>query len=444
MYLTPRYFYLFMRWLLRADLPAEERTPEDMAAEVERNFNWNFIVNVLDGATFWFGISFISATTIVPLFISRLTDSSLPVGLAQSIAQGSWFLPQLFTANVVERLARKKPVVVNLGLFLERVPMWLIVAAALIAGRSPELALILFLFGYAWHGLGAGIIATAWQDLLAKCFPVERRGRMLGLTMFVGAATGVLGTRLSTSLLEAHPFPLNFTYVLTIAAIGITVSWFFLALTREPVQATAAPRKSTQQFWASLPEIVRRDHNFRRFLTGRMLLSLGAMGSGFIILAGVERWQLPDQIAGVYTMALLVGQTSSNLTFGLLADRFGHKLSLELCALAAAAAFVLAWLAPQPEWYYLVFALIGITQGAIIVSGILVVLEFCPSTRRPTYTGLANTAVGLVSIAAPLFGSGLADVDYGLLFAVCAAVNLVSFAVLRWWVKEPRWATVEA
>jgi predicted MFS family arabinose efflux permease len=267
---------------------------------------------------------------------------------------------------------------------------------------------------------------------------------MLGLTLFVGAATGVLGTRLSTWLLEAYPFPLNFTYVLTIAAIGITVSWFFLALTREPVQAMAVPRKSTQQFWAGLPEIVRRDHNFRRFLTGRMLLSLGAMGTGFIILAAIDRWQLPDRIAGVYTTALLVGQTAGNLTFGLLADRYGHKLSLELCALSSAVAFVLAWLAPQPAWYYLVFALVGITQGAIIVSGILVVLEFSAPERRPTYTGLANTAVGLVSITAPLLGSRLADVDYGVLFAVCAAVNLASFGVLRWWVQEPRWAAVEA
>src|SRR6185503_7594679 len=111
---------------------------------------------VLDGATFWFGLSFISSTTIVPLFISKLTDSLLPIGLAAVIAQGSWFLPQLFTANSVERLARKKPVVVNLGLFTERLPMWLIVVAALVAGRSPTLALVLFFVGYAAHGLGAG------------------------------------------------------------------------------------------------------------------------------------------------------------------------------------------------------------------------------------------------------------------------------------------------
>lgn len=438
-----RYIYLFLRWLLQVDLPAESRSDEDVAAEVERNFNWNFVVNVMDGATFWFGLSFISSTTIVPLFISKLTDSLLPIGLAAVIAQGSWFLPQLFTANWVERLARKKPVIVNLGLFTERLPMWLIVAAALVAGRSTRLALILFFAGYAAHGLGAGMVATAWQDLLAKCFPVEKRGRLLGLTMFVGAGTGVLGARLSGWLLETYPFPINFAYVLMIAAIGITVSWAFLALTREPVQAVNAPRQSTQEFWAGLPGIVRQDHNFRRFLAGRLLLAVGAMGTGFLAVAAVQRWQLPDSIAGKYTAALLIGQTGGNLTFGLLADRYGHKLSLELCALASFAAFLLAWLAPQPEWYYLVFALVGVTQGAIIVSGILVVMEFCAPGRRPTYTGLANTAVGVVSMAAPLLASGLASIDYGLLFGLSAVANLACFVVLRWWVQEPRWTVVD-
>ena len=165
-----------LRWLLQIDQPVSSRSEAEVVAEVEQNYRWNFAVNLLDGASFWFGLSFISSATIVPLFISKLTDSTLAIGLVAVIAQGAWFLPQLFTANLVERLARKKPVVVNLGFFLERLPMWLIVLAAVLAGRSATAALLLFLLGYAWHGLGAGVIATAWQDLLARCFPVARRG----------------------------------------------------------------------------------------------------------------------------------------------------------------------------------------------------------------------------------------------------------------------------
>src|SRR5690606_20624842 len=150
---------------------------------------WNFGANLMDGALFWFGASFISSSTIVPFFISKLTASPVPIGLAAMIAQGGWYLPQLFTAPMVEGLARKKAVVVNLGLFLERLPLWLMFLAAVVAGRSPGLALALFLAGSAWHSLGAGVVATSWQDLIARCFPLDRRARFFGTTMFVGAGT---------------------------------------------------------------------------------------------------------------------------------------------------------------------------------------------------------------------------------------------------------------
>jgi MFS family permease len=429
-----------MRWLLGTNRPVPQRTEEEVAVEVERNYRWNFAANLLDGAFFWFGYSFASATTIMPLFISKLTSSPLALGLLAVLSQGSWFLPQLFTANVIERLPRKKPVVINLGFFLERIPFWLLVGATFLAVDSPILALFVFLLGYAWHGLGAGTIATAWQDLLARCFPVDRRGRFFGITNFVGIGLGAAGSALSAWLLRTYPFPTNFTYTFGIAAAAVTLSWVFLAMVREPVQAVTAPRQSQRQFWAGLPRILRHDVNFRHFLFARLLMALGGMGTGFVTVAAVSRWGVSDSTVAAYTAALLIGQTFGNLLLGWLADRHGHKLSLEMGALASTSAFAVAWLAPSPAWYYGAFALLGFTSGAIIVSGILVVMEFSDADRRPTYIGLANTGVGVVSMAAPLVGAWLAGVEYTWLFALSTLISFFSLVSLRWWVREPRWA----
>jgi MFS family permease len=432
---------LALRWLLRLDQPVPALNEYEIAAEVESNYTWNFTVNTLDVTTFWFGSSFISASTIMPLFVSKLTSDPLPIGLIAVIAQGAWFLPQLFTANLVEQLPRKKPVVVNLGLFLERVPIWVMAGAALLAVQSPSLALVTFVGGYAWHALGAGIGGTAWQDLIGRIFPVNRRGRFLGLSMFIGAGTGALGAGLSAWLLESFPFPTNFLYIFVIAAVGITISWCCVALTRETAQpVSAAHRQSNRQFWAGLPNIVRQDHNFRRFLIARMLLAIGYMGSGFVTVAAVQRWQVSDADVGIYTVALLAGQTVANLAFGLLADRFGHKLCLEVGTLASFLAFAIAWLAPSMGWMYAVFVLLGIASGAVTISGMLVVLEFCEPRRRPTYIGIASTGAGLFGGVSPLVGVWLAGVGYGWLFAVSAAINLAALIALRWWVKEPRHA----
>jgi MFS family permease len=300
------------------------------------------------------------------------------------------------------------------------------------------LALVIFFVGYASHGLGAGLVATSWQDLIARCFPVERRGRFLGITMFVGAGAGAVAASFSASLLDSYPFPSNFVIIFSIAAAAIMTSWFFLALTREPVQKVTAPRQNTREYWAGLRRILKNDHNFRHFLTARLLLAAANMGIGFVTVAAIKRWEVADSAVAGFTAAYLIGQTIGNLVFGLMADRFGHKLSLEISGLIVVVAFLLAVLAPTPEWYYLVFGLLGLKLGAVIVSGILVVLEFCPPEKRPTYIGLTSTATGITSSLAPLIGAALASLNYNILFIASAAISLIAFFVMRFWVQEPR------
>jgi MFS family permease len=427
-----------MRRLLRVDPAPPARSAVDVALEVERNYPWNFTFNLLDGATFWLGLSFMSSATIVPLFVSKLTSSQLAIGLIAVIANSGWFLPQLFTANTVQRLPRRKPVVVNLGFFTERLPLWLLPLAALLAVEAPTLALVLFFLGYAGHAVGAGIVATAWQDLVARIFPVDRRGRFFGITTFVGNGTGTVGAIFSAWLLATLVFPSNFVATFTLAALFITLSWAFLALAREPEQAVTAPRQSNRQFWAGLPDIMRRDHNFRRFVIVRLLAVFGGMGAGFVTVAAVARWQVSDGTVGLYTTALLIGQTVGNMASGLLADRTGHKLPLELGSALLVAAYALAWLAPTSDWFFVVFLLMGLGTGAAVVSGTMIVLEFSPADLRPTYTGLINTALGVMGMISPLLGAWLATRGYGWLFALSALFYLAALIGLHGWVREPR------
>lgn len=430
----------WLRWLLQLDKPVLQRSEAEIATEVERNYRWNFWVNLLDGTAFWLGIGFASTSTIMPLFLSKLTDSPLPVGLLAVVVQGGWFLPQLFTANAVEQLARKKPIVVNLGFFLERLPFWIAALSPLLALRRPTWAIVVFLVAITWHVLGGGIVATAWQDLIARTFPVERRGRFFGLTSAVGAVAAALSTRFSRYLLARYSFPTDFLYIFLLAAGGITVSWIFLSLTRESVQPATAPHRSNRDFLRKLPGIVREDHNFRHYLVARALLALGTMGNGFLTVAALHRWRIPDAVVSDYTLILLVGQAISNLAFGFLADRGGHIRNLVLGTLSAGAGFVIAWIAVDPRWYYLVFFLQGVAFGAVYVSGLMVVVEFCEPERRPTYVGLANTSSGIAGLSAPMLGTALAGLNYNVLFATSAIFSMLSFVMMNWIVREPRWA----
>lgn len=425
-------------WLLELNRPVPDHSDAELAALVERDYRWNFGVNLVDGLAFWLGLSFISATTILPLFVSKLTSSPIPIGLTAMVSQAGWYLPQIFSANWIEQMPRRKPVFVNMGYLLERLPVWLLMVAALVAAAFPQLALILFLFAYTWRSFGGGVVGPAWTDLIARVIPVERRGRFWGLTSALGTGAGLLGSVLSAWLLVHYSFSTNFVCIFGLAAAIISAGWCFATLTREPAQAVRRPSQNQRQYLSGLPGLLRQDPPFRRFLVARVLLGLGAMGQGFITVSAVQRWQVSDGTVGFYTAALLLGQTAGNLAFGLLADRRGHKLPLELAAAAFFVASGLAWLAPVASWYPLVFFLVGIGLGSIFVSGILIVLEFCEPQRRPTYAGIANTAVGIANIVGPMLATGLASIGYDLLFAVSAIINLAAWVTMRWWVREPR------
>ena len=83
---------------------------------------WNFSVSLWDITFITLGISFISRETVVPVLVSQLTDSKLVIGLVPAMWSLGLYLPQLLTANWAESMPYKKPFVMVIGFFLERLP----------------------------------------------------------------------------------------------------------------------------------------------------------------------------------------------------------------------------------------------------------------------------------------------------------------------------------
>jgi MFS family permease len=408
--------------------------------DIERNFRWNFTVSVLDGASFWFGMSFISSAIILPLFVRHFTDSPLAIGLLSFLGWGGVFLPQLFTANVVERAPIKKFFPVTLGFFLERLPIFLMTPLAFfLAVSQPALTLVLFFVLYAWHNVGVGFIIVGWQDMIAKIIPVEKRGRFFGITNFIGNGTGILGALAVPFVLDKFIFPLGYVFAFGVASALIFLSWVFISLTREPAVHSTKPTVSQLDYLRSLPEILRRDPNFRMYLLSQIIFSTSGMAVGFLAVYTVQHWNLPDAEASGFMIALQISLALSNLFFGFLADRKGHKFNLEICFLLSTLALILAIIAPNPGWFFLIFFLRGSVNAGTFISGISIVYEFTDPENRPTYIGLANTIPGIAGALAPLVGGWLAgSVSYQAMFALSAAIGVVGWGLLRFGVHEPR------
>ena len=433
-----------LRRVLYLDHPLKVLTPAEADEARETDFRWNLIFNSFDVVFFMGGISVLSATTILPLFVSKLSDSTIPLAIVAMMAQGGFFLPQLLTANFIERLDHKKPMVVNVGFLTERLPALLMVFTPLLALSNPMLSLILFLALYTWFSLGGGVIAPAWQDMVARCFPPTRRGRFFGTNLFIGTLVGIGLASAAGWILDTVVYPQNFMWVFSMAGVCILFSWFFLIPVREPIEAGKIAETSIRQYFAELPGLLKSDKNFANYLIARFMIALAEMGTGFLTVAAIQTWSVSDGMVASFTTVMLIGQTSASLLMGFLADRYGHRLSLQIGVAASALAFGAAWLAPNPNWYFAVFLLLGFYTGAKIVSGTLLVLEFCSTEKRPTYVGIANTLAGIGSMIAPVIGAWLALAGYEWLFVFSMGASVVAFLMMRFWVREPRFELADA
>jgi len=413
-----------------------DSTPID--AQVLIHYRHNFIVNILDMTCFFLAMAFMSSSVILPLFITHISTNKIYIGLFGMISATGFFLPQLFTANWVQRTSIKRDIVVKVGFFTERVPIFLLPFAALAAAVSPLLALSLFFLFYAWHNFGAGVTAVSWQDMVAKVIPIDRRGLFMGLGTFGGTATGVIGAIIAARLLDRFKFPSGYAICFALAGFFILFSWLFLRLTREVPSTKPKEITSNKEYFLKLPGILKLDHNFRWFLISQLLLNVGGMAWSFLAVFAVDRWQLSDGYVGSFNTALLIGQSIGNLLFGIIGDRKGYWVVIVCGSLVALAALVLPLFVTDPVWFYLVFGLRGISLGAFFMT-LLIVMEFCGSEIRPTYIGISNTTFGIAGIFAPLIGGFLAQqAGYEVLFITAAAVTLVGLMIFVLKVREPR------
>ena len=409
-----------------------------MQREIQRYFRRNFIANASDMSLWSFGFSFLSAATILPVYFAHLSSSTLLLGFIPALLDLGWFLPQLFTAQHVERLPRKKPLVVLLG-FVERVPFLLMAIGAMWFAQLPAAtAVMLFFVLMAIRALASGVVATPWQELIAKIIPIQRRGRFFGLSNSLGGGLGLIGSAIAALILASFSYPTNFALCFLIGFVLTGLSLGAFTFTVEPAQSLPEAPPATG-YRKRLTAILRDNHNFRTYLLSRGLGYLGGMSSGFLAVYGVEHFQMGDAQAAVFTAVMSAAGMLSNIIWGMVGDRHGHKLVMEWSTALWAGSLVLALIAPSGIVYHGVFALVGAANAGFIVSDLSIAMEFGPEAQRPTYIGLARTLSAPFLFVAPLIGGAVAQIwGFSWLFVLALALTLSSLIMLRWRVIEPR------
>jgi MFS family permease len=406
-------------------------------AILTRNLTRNFVLNVLDGTAFIFGVSLISRYTVLPLFVSQLSDERWLQGLIPALTYTGWFLPALFMAPFVASMPRRKPLILTATIG-ERLPFLLFGLLLLLWPALPSTTLLIVFFCvYAIYTFSGGVTMIAWQDFIARLIPERRWGTFFGLQFGLGGALGAAGAAIAAAILASWPFPQNFGILALICFGAQIASYIFMCLTIEPPQPVA-PRQPMLAFLGGVGPLLRRNAAFRRYLFCRSAIALGLVGHSFLTAAALERFHPSAAQIGLFTGVLLAVQAIAQLGLGTLADRWGHKQVLELSTGVGMLALLLAALAPAASWFLLIFALVGVAQAGYQLSGFTLVFSFSTPAERPTYIGVANTTLAPVAALGPLLAGWLAEISgYNALFVALLVVGTVGLLGLHWRVPAP-------
>ena len=407
-------------------------------AYIQKHLRFNFTISMFDGGFFGLGMGFASFAAIIPLFISHLTNSALLIGLVPAIHNVGWQLPQLLTAGWVSHAKRYKPLTLLMTIH-ERVPyLGLAVVALCIPIMSKGTALILAFCMLIWQGLGAGLAANPWTNMVTKIMPKELHGTFFGTQSAAANAMAALSAIIAGLILDKLAMPYNYSLCFALTFVAMAFSYIFLSTTREPDSSPDESAHPHAYLNKSL-EILKHDTNFLAFLGVRMLSQFACMGFAFYIIYAVRQFRMSDAAAGIMVAILLIGQVALSPLMGRWGDRWSHRGVMSLGALGAVLSALLAWYATSATWFYAVYILEAIATVAIWTIPIALSVSFAKNDEeRPLYIGLSNTLCAPATILAPVIGGLLADAtSFSVTFGISAICGLLMTGVLWFIMKDP-------
>jgi hypothetical protein len=418
-----------------------EPPPKANAAPAEREARRNFRLGVLNGVLFTAGEGAIDPSTVVALFVSRLTTSNTLIGFATGLSDFGWLAPQIFFARWAARFPRQMPLYVRAAT-VRGLGLALIAALAWPLRDHPAAMLVAFFVGYGTYALGAGVGAVAFMEIVGRTVPPARLTPFWSARLFIG---GILAFGMAAGvrvLLDRADPGAAFAILFGVATVLSALGWVAFARIREPAHA---PRHDVPGGLGLLRRgvgMLRTDPTFRRLLVARTVLNLWLSASPFVVLFAVRDLGGGARAAGTFLIARVLGFVLGNLVWPPLARAHGNRALMVAgtlgCGAIATLAFAIGVLSPWGAGVIggtaaaialetLAF-FAGAVHSALNVGYASLSIELAPAGERQPYVSLLNTFVGPTMLL-PAVGGLLVDVaNAPALFAI---VGVLAFASVR-------------
>ncbi|HEU4963124.1 MAG TPA: MFS transporter [Bacilli bacterium] len=413
--------------------------PNWFSSALERR---NFSMLTLDGVLFFTASTFLDATILIPLFLQHVGGSVLLIGLAATIRQIGFVLPQLLTARYLSKIPR-----------LNRFVFWsylicrfafLLVIAALLRDPHSPFVIVAFFIGYTMFTLGEGITQVPWMDVFSRTIRPHNHGTSFGLMQTCGAVGAFLGGLLIQEILahpDRYPYPTNFLLLFAVAFGCLLVATLCFLYVKEGPRQTppnaegepASKRKTTRfsRIWRTQPA-------FRRLLIVQTLVGVHQLVMPFYILYAQTLPGVDAVLIGQLVIAQILGGAAGGILFGWISSRLGNRMAVCSNVLFNLVVPVLILVAGQLSagatvrpLVTVAFFLLGLVGGGWI-GFTNYLLDISNDETRGTYIAYLNTCSAPLALLPIFSGSLVGAMSYAAVFVIVLILLLVaSYVALR-------------
>ena len=400
------------------------------------SYNRNFWLGVYNGILVNGAEAFFHTSLVLAPFLAGLGAPAVVIGLIPTLRVGGWFLPQLFMASRLAHEPFKLSWYRRMS-FVRVTAYSLMVLAIFVFHERPLLIVGVVLLMIAVVSVAGGMGGISFADVTAKVVPHYRLGTFWVLRNSIGGGLALVAGLLLRRFLQSDvPFPQNFGYLFLVGMVLAGVAYLSFSLVREPAGEVAL-KEPFGSMLRRIPELLKRDAGFRRYLRVRFLALLALLADPFYAVYVLHELDAPVAAVGGFVILATSGSIVANLLFRRPADRGRNvdvlRISVGLLLMAPLAALVVT------DWrlFSVVFVLSAAGQAGMGIAAWNLLYTVSEGSERLLYVGTANSFLSLPSLA-PVVAGVIVDLlgfqpTFGLaaLLAVTALGFTARFAGLR-------------
>lgn len=418
-----------------------ERVASPLTPREQRRVRQSFLFGVANGGLLLFADALIHPVLVLTLFVARLTNNAVLIGLVPALSVGLWFLPQALAAALVEGRHRQLPWAAWGGV-ARALAIGILAAAVLAGGIEPSGRLLLvFFLCYAAYNLAAGFAFVPLVELSARAIPADRRGFFFSQRNLWGSLLALLAGLIVQRALAADVSGFAVLFASSFAALALA-AYTTLWIVERPMPHRVRPLR---EWLEELPKLLVR-RSVRRFLLFRSLLALSTIADPFFIVYAQVILGVPAATVGLYLALSAIARVLTNPLWGWVVERWGNRQLLQLATLVRLLMPLIALgVHPLATWeriaslagnservIFLAFAVVFVAYGATLSAQMLAnftaVLELARPDERPTLVGTTNSILGIVALV-PMLGGVVVDrFGFPAVFLLALILTLLALA----------------